>query len=201
MELEFRGFYIRGIFVKKREGEKGAKKRYALLSENNEIEIRGFETVRRDWCKLAKEVQRKVIELVLNKKVDEAIKYVKNVIEKLRKYEFEIDDVTIYEQLTKSIKEYKQISPHVIAAKKAIERGVKISEGSIIPFVIIKGKGSISDRAEMSIFTKKEDIDVEYYITNQILPAASRVLKAIGFSEVDIISQTKQKTLFSFFKS
>jgi len=201
MELEFRGFYIRGIFVKKREGEKGAKKRYALLSENNEIEIRGFETVRRDWCKLAKEVQRKVIELVLNKKVDEAIKYVKNVIEKLRKYEFEIDDVTIYEQLTKSIKEYKQISPHVIAAKKAIERGIKISEGSIIPFVIKKGKGSISDRAEMSIFTKKEDIDVEYYITNQILPAATRVLKALGLSEVDIISQTKQKTLFSFFKS
>jgi DNA polymerase elongation subunit (family B) len=201
MELEFRGFYLRGIFVKRREEEKGAKKRYALLSENNEIEIRGFETVRRDWCKLAKNLQRKVIELVLNKKVDEAIKYVRDIIEKLKKYEFEIEDVTIYEQLTKSIKEYKQISPHVIAAKKAMERGIKISEGSIIPFVIVKGKGSISDRAEMNIFVRKEDVDIEYYITNQILPAATRVLKALGYSEVDILSQTKQKTLFSFFRS
>ena len=201
MELEYRGFYLRGIFVKKREGEKGAKKRYALLSEKNEIEIRGFETVRRDWCKLAKNVQRKIIELILEKKVEEALKYVKNIIEKLRNYEFDIEDVTIYEQLTKDIREYKQISPHVIAAKKAIERGLKISEGSIIPFVILKGRGSISDRAEMSIFAKKEDIDIEYYIKNQIIPAAMRVLRALGYSEADIFSQTKQKSLFSFFKS
>lgn len=199
MELEFRGYYLRGIFVKRREGEKGAKKRYALLSEDNKIEVRGFETVRRDWCKLAKEVQRKVIELVLNNKVDEALKYVKNVIDNLRNYKFEIEDVTIYEQLTKNIKEYKQISPHVVAAKKALEKGMKISEGTIIPFVITKGIGSISDRAELSIFVKKEDIDVEYYIQNQIIPAALRVLKVLGYSETDILRGTKQKSLSTFF--
>ncbi|MEM5820752.1 MAG: DNA-directed DNA polymerase [Candidatus Aenigmatarchaeota archaeon] len=201
MELEFRGFYVRGIFVKKREKEAGAKKRYALLSEDGSLEIRGFETVRRDWCKLAKIVQRDVLEIVLKENdVKKAIEYVRNVIQKLRNYEFKLEDVTIYEQLTKNISEYKQISPHVIAAKKAIQRGIKISEGSIIPFVITKFGSSISEKAEYALFVKKEDVDVEYYISNQILPAALRVLSVLNVSESDILRGTKQTSLAKFFQ-
>jgi len=201
MELEFRGYYKRGIFVKKREKEAGAKKRYALLDENDNLEIRGFETVRRDWCRLAKEVQRKVLEIILKEKdTNKAIEYVRNVIQKLRNYEFSLEDVTIYEQLTKRIEEYKQISPHVIAAKKAIQRGIPLSEGSIVPFIITKHGSSISEKAEYAIFVKKEDVDVEYYISNQIIPAALRVLSALNISETDIIRGTKQTSLSKFFQ-
>ena len=43
IELEFRGLYEAGIFVA-RKGEKvGAKKRYALIDEEGNLEIRGFE--------------------------------------------------------------------------------------------------------------------------------------------------------------
>lgn len=202
MELEYRGFYIRGIFVKRREKDIGAKKRYALLSENNELEIRGFETVRRDWCRLAKVVQRKVLEIILRENdVNKAIEYVREVIQKLRNYDFKIEDVTIHEQLTKNIEEYKQISPHVIAAKKAIRRGINLTEGCIVPFVIVKQGNSISEKAEYFLFAKKEDIDVDYYITNQILPAALRVLSVLNISESDILSKTRQKYLSHFFKN
>ncbi|MEM5828092.1 MAG: DNA-directed DNA polymerase [Candidatus Aenigmatarchaeota archaeon] len=202
MELEFRGFYVRGIFVKKREKEAGAKKRYALLSEDGSLEIRGFETVRRDWCKLAKLVQRNVLEIILKENdTKKAIEYVRNVIQKLRNFDFKLEDVTIYEQLTKNISEYKQISPHVIAAKKAMQRGIKISEGSIIPFVITKYGNSISEKAEYALFVKKEDVDVEYYISNQILPAALRVLSVLNITESDIIKGTKQTSLSKFFSN
>lgn len=201
MELEYRGFYIRGIFVKRREKEIGAKKRYALLSESNELEIRGFETVRRDWCKLAKNIQRNVLEIILKENdINKAIEYVRNEINKLKNYDFKLEDVTIYEQLTKDISEYKQISPHVIAAKKAVQRGINLSEGSIIPFVITKYGSSISEKAEYVLFAKKEDIDIDYYINNQILPAALRVLSILNISETDILKGTKQKSLHQFFK-
>ncbi|MGC9059260.1 MAG: hypothetical protein ACP5H3_02560 [Candidatus Aenigmatarchaeota archaeon] len=43
IELEFRGLYARGIFVTREKGEVGAKKRYALLDYQGNLEIRGFE--------------------------------------------------------------------------------------------------------------------------------------------------------------
>jgi DNA polymerase I/DNA polymerase-2 len=188
IELEFRGVYLRGIFVTREKGESGAKKRYALLDTEGNLEVRGFETVRRDWCKLAKETQRKVLEIILKEKNPEgAINFVNETIKRLKEGKVEIDDLTIYEQITKPLSQYEQIGPHVKAAMKARERGKPIAEGSIIAFVITKGSGSISDRAMPAEFVTKEDYDANYYIEHQILPAAVRVLKALGYKEEDIL--------------
>jgi DNA polymerase I/DNA polymerase-2 len=193
IELEFRGVYIRGIFVAREKGETGAKKRYALLDINGNLEIRGFETVRRDWCKLAKETQRKVLEIILKENNPEkAIQFVNDTIKRIKEGKVDIEELTIYEQITKPLSQYEQIGPHVKAAMKAIERGKIITEGSVIAFVITKGSGSISDRAMPVEFVTEKDYDSEYYIQHQILPAALRVLKALGYSEQDVL---KYKTI------
>jgi DNA polymerase I/DNA polymerase-2 len=195
IELEFRGVYLRGIFVTREKGESGAKKRYALLDNEGNLEVRGFETVRRDWCKLAKETQRKVLEIILKEKNPEgAINFVNETIKRLKEGKVEIDDLTIYEQITKPLSQYEQIGPHVKAAMKAREKGKPIAEGSIIAFIITKGSGSISDRAMPAEFVTKEDYDANYYIEHQILPAATRVLKALGYKEEDIL-RTKAPSL------
>jgi DNA polymerase elongation subunit (family B) len=188
IELEFRGVYIRGIFVAREKGETGAKKRYALLDINENIEIRGFETVRRDWCKLAKETQKKVLEIILKEKNPEkAVQFVNEIIKRLKEGKVDIEELAIYEQITKPLNRYEQIGPHVKAAMKAVERGKMVVEGSIIAFVITKGSGSISDRAMPIEFVTREDYDTNYYIEHQILPAALRVLKALGYNEENIL--------------
>jgi len=149
LELELQGTYKRGIFIPRETAPGTAKKRYALIDKNDNLLIRGLETVRRDWCNLAKQLQRKVLTYILkDKKVDEAIQYVRNTIEKLRKKEIPLKDLTIYEQLTKPLSTYKQIGPHVAAAQKMLRRGKKVSEGMLVMFAITSGKGSISERAE-----------------------------------------------------
>jgi DNA polymerase elongation subunit (family B) len=55
IELEFRDLYEGGIFVTREREEVGAKKRYALIDYKGKLEVRGFETVRRDWCELRRE--------------------------------------------------------------------------------------------------------------------------------------------------
>ncbi|MFH1918206.1 MAG: DNA-directed DNA polymerase, partial [Nanoarchaeota archaeon] len=65
MELEIEGFFKRGLWVTKRSGKLGAKKKYALIDKDGKIKIRGFETVRRDWCKLARHMQNKMIRQIL----------------------------------------------------------------------------------------------------------------------------------------
>ena len=188
IELDLQGFYKRGIFIPKGLIKGTAKKRYALLDEKGKLLIRGLETVRKDWCSLAKELQRKVLEFVLEKEdTKRAVKYTKEIISKIKSRNVLLKDLVIYEQLTKPIEEYKSLSPHLVCAKKMKERGAEVKPGTIIMFVISKKGERISDRAIPYEWASISDIDIEYYIHHQIIPAALRILSVFGIKESSFI--------------
>lgn len=140
MELELEGYYDRGFFV--------TKKRYAVINDGV-ITVKGLELVRRDWAPVAKNTQENVLEAILkDASPKKAKKIVKNIIDKLNKGEVENEDLVIHTKLTKKPENYKQIAPHVIAAEKLRLHGQKVTSGSIIRYIITKGKGPISKRAE-----------------------------------------------------
>lgn len=188
MRLELENFYLRGIFIPKEIGGGVAKKRYALIDENGNLKIRGLEKVRRDWSMLSKRTQEDVLRLILEKKdVEGAIQLVKNTIRKLKELDVDIKDLVVYEQLSKPLSEYKLLAPHIGAAKKLVQKGIPVSEGSVIGFVIEKGAGSISERAQPLEFADLKNVDTDYYINNQILPASLRILKVLNVSEEDLL--------------
>ncbi|MCD6177888.1 ribonuclease H-like domain-containing protein [bacterium] len=188
IELDLQGFYKRGIFIPRGLIKGTAKKRYALLDEKGNLLIRGLETVRKDWCNLAKELQRKVLEFVLRKEdIKGAIKYTREIISKIKSKKILLKDLVIYEQLTKPIEEYKSLSPHLACAKKMKEKGEEVEPGTIIMFVISKKGEKISDRAIPYEWAKISDIDINYYIYHQILPAALRILSVFDIKEQDLI--------------
>jgi len=114
MELDLEDFYKRGLFVSTRGTTKGAKKKYALINENGEPKIRGFETVRRDWCNLARALQNKIIESVLiNGNERESLDVLKQVVEELKERRIELKDLIIRTQLRRPIGEYVSEGPHV----------------------------------------------------------------------------------------
>lgn len=198
MELDYQGTYKSGIFVSKKGGEGGVKKKYALLDNNGHVTVKGFERVRRDWSQLARETQQKVLELVLDDKKDDAVLFVKEVISKLKTGKVSLKELGIYTTLTMSIKSYQQIGPHVAAAQKAINRGKKVHSGDTLQYVITKGKpkDKISDKAELLEYAK--DYDADYYINNQIVPAALRALSVFGIIEEDLLGKSKQSGLLRF---
>lgn len=199
MELDFRDLYESGIFVKAKTGM-AAKKRYALIDSRGKMVIRGFEKVRRDWSNIAKDTQERVLSAVLkDRSPEKALRIVRKSIGDIKNGKVKLEDLVIYTQLTKPIGEYEQVGPHVSAARKAIERGISLRVGSTVSFIITKGSGSISDRAE-PVETAKE-YDPEYYINNQILPAALRILSGLGITEEDILGTGKgQVSLKNFIK-
>ena len=70
------------------------------------------------------------------------------------------------------------------------DSGEDVYPGMIIMFAIIKGKGSVSDRAEPIEQVKLSDIDQKYYIGRQIIPAALRVLTVLNVTEEDLLGQS-----------
>ncbi len=198
MELELEDFYISGVFVGKRgEGSKGAKKKYALLSESGRIKIKGFELVRRDWSGVSRNTQRLVLETILNEgSKEKAISIVKDVIKNLREGHIEIKDLVIQTQLRKKIDNYDSKSPELAAVKKAIARGQKQKkdmEGATISYVITRNGSTISEKAELEEFA--ENYDAEYYINHQIIPATLKILKELGGSEDELKGLGSQKKL------
>ncbi len=199
MTLEFDGYYVRGIFLTKRGGKRAAKKKYALIDEKGNLKITGMEYVRRDWAEIAKEVQKRVLELVLGEgKPEEAVNYVKKVIDEIREGKIPKEKLVIYTQIRRDLDRYEARGPHVAAAMKAMRRGIKIEPGMIIGYIITKRGKSISDKAELAAFVEEGDYDPEYYINNQVLPAVMPILEELGYTERDIRKGSAQKTLFDF---
>jgi DNA polymerase elongation subunit (family B) len=198
MELDVDGFFKRGLWVTKRTGDFGAKKKYALIDEGNKIRIRGFETVRRDWCDLAREVQNKVIKLVLEKGNEkEALVYVKEVIKKLKERKIPKEELIIRTQLKKSISEYKAISPHVIAAKKMREQAIAVDEGNLIEYYIaeIPDKKSKLVREKVKLPNEEGEYNLEYYLDRQILPAVENIFQVFNIDVKELINKKNQNQL------
>jgi DNA polymerase elongation subunit (family B) len=199
MELDYEGFYPAGIFVSLKAGESGAKKKYALLDEKGTMKIRGFESVRRNWSFIAKDVQKRVLEIVL--KEHDAAKaklYVRDVVEKMRKNTIPLDKVVIHTALSKATTGYTSIGPHVAAAQRMEAKGMTVGAGSVIKYVVVKGKGKIRDKVKLPEETSQDEYDGEYYITNQILPGVERIFAVLGIKVDDLMSSTKQSSLEGF---
>ncbi|MDY6777398.1 MAG: DNA polymerase domain-containing protein, partial [Candidatus Nanohaloarchaea archaeon] len=195
MELELEGNFVRGLFTYTESGQ-GAKKKYALLGEDGSVKITGFEQVRRDWSRIAKQTQEEVIRKVLENDVEGAVEAVKKTIQRLQDGEVPVEDLKIYTGMTKKPENYDTKAPHVEAAKRAIERGVEISPGDTVDYVVTAGGGSISDRAELTRFA--DSYDASYYIDNQVIPVSLRVLKVFGYTKEQLRGEGKQTGIDRF---
>ena len=200
MELEYEGFYPSGIFVSAKVSDFGAKKKYALLSQEGKLKVRGFEAVRRNWSLIAKEVQENVLKIILKEnKPEKALDYVKKTVNNLRNNKVELDKVIIHTQMQKEIESYASIGPHVAVAKRMRKQGFDVSAGSMIKYIIIKGPGRIGEKARLPTEVNKEDYDSEYYINNQVIPSVERIFNALGHKKEEILEAKDQKKLEKFF--
>ena len=198
MELEFEGHFKRGLFVGIKGSDKGAKKKYALIDDKGELKITGFETVRRNWSPLAKEVQQKVLRLVLSGQRDEALNFVKEIAEVLKKGKISLNKLIIKTQITRELSEYSSIGPHVLVAKILERRGERIFPGMVVEYLISKGSGLVRERAKPVSDVKPGGYDVDYYLNKQLLPAVSSIFAVLGYSEEEILGKSKQVGLGSF---
>ena len=197
MELEFEGFYPRGIFVSVKDTERGgAKKKYALLGEDGEIIIKGFESVKRNYSRIAKEVQETVLDFVLrDEDVEKAFDFMRKTIAKVREHKIPIEKVVLMTRLQKPLDKYQNIGPHVAAALRLADAGHPVRRGMIIKYVIIEGDGKISARARLPEEIKPGDYDADYYITHQIIPVVEKIFEVLGYTKEQLVEGQLQSTL------
>ncbi len=201
LELDIQNLYEVIFFT-------GKKKRYAGLTSEGDIIVKGLEIRRGDWCALAKERQAEVVRIILQERdPDKAVQLVQYTVQLLKEGQIPLEKLVIYKTLTKRINSYESVQAHVRAAKR-IKKPVEV--GSKIGYVIVRGSGSIGDRAyPVDMFSGHEngylvgdergyEIDSDYYVNNQIIPATSRILSYFGYSNAELKGQPKQATFDVF---
>jgi len=109
-------------------------------------------------------------------------------------------NLIIKTQLCKPISEYKNVSPHVIAAKKMNEQNIAVSQGGVIEYYVAENESKKSKlvRDNVRLPNEEGEYDIEYYLERQILPAVENIFQVFGIDIKERIEGKKQTTLGDF---
>ncbi len=181
--MEFEKLYKVFVLPAARNGEGGAKKRYAGLVADGDLEkldFVGMEFVRSDWTELAKEFQQELFRRTF--KEEEVDGWIKSYVKDL--YDGNYDKKLVYnKRIRRPLSEYtKSTPPHVKAARLLKKAPRKIQ------YVITK-------RGPIPLELEHEDIDYRHYVEKQLKPLADTVLTLFGRSFTEII-EGEQLRLF-----
>jgi DNA polymerase alpha subunit A len=99
---------------------------------------------------------------------------------------YPIDKFVITKSLTKAPQQYGDANaqPHVKVALEMIKQGRHVSVGDHIPYVVCQVEGgSLADKAfhpySPDLASGKVQLDIEWYLSHQILPPISRICEPI----------------------
>jgi DNA polymerase I len=196
LDVERGEVYVRVFFTE-------AKKRYAGLRQDGSLDIVGLEVIRGDWAEVAKKVQEHVLEIILKEKSSQkAVDYVQSVVDELRQRKVPFRDLIIWKTLTKPVEKYAVKASHVEAAKMLRDKGWRLTVGDKVGYVILAGEGRLYKRVKPYVFAAYDEVDVNYYVAKQVVPAAARVLQFFGVTEGDLLKATdkekESKSLLDF---
>jgi DNA polymerase alpha subunit A len=201
LELEIDGIFRSMLLLKKK---KYAAKTVEQLA-NGEIrygqELKGLDLVRRDWCVQSKDTGRFVTEQILSGQDSEIVvqaifSHLEELAVKMRTGELPLEKYVITKGLSKHPNEYPDAKsqPHVQVAKMMLGANKPVNKGDHIPYVItapLQKEGddpnakvpSAAERArhpeEIARSNGVLKPDVEWYLTQQILPPVSRLCDPI----------------------
>ena len=126
-----------------------------------------------------------------------ATAYVRELTKDLKSAELPLSAYVIWKTLTRPVDDYEVNAPHVEAAKKMSAEGWPVTTGDKVGFVITKGPGKLFQRAEPYYRVTLERVDYDYYLQNQILPAAARILSVLGVSETQLLAGSNAQASLS----
>ncbi|KAG5343557.1 DPOLA polymerase, partial [Acromyrmex charruanus] len=181
------------------------KKKYAavIMSKiDGQIQLtqehKGLDIVRRDWCPLACDTGKKILDILLcdqssETRLEQVVQILQNVAKSVKEGTTPLSSFVITKQLSKNPDAYpdkKQLS-HVMVALRLNKAGGRMwKAGDTLPYVICEDgtNASATERAYHIDEVKNSEklkVDVNYYLLSQIFPVVLRICEPIeGIDDV-----------------
>lgn len=170
------------------------------------IEVKGLDMKRREYCQLTKEASKYALDQILGvdsaeTSIENIHDYLRNIANKVRNNEIALGKFVIRNRLGKNPKDYPGGSnlPHVVVAQRLIDNGDVVKPDDVISYIVVIINDETSDekKSEEELFNKRhvaqraltlkeiEDAqgkyvpDPEYYLSKQILPPLERLVAPV----------------------
>lgn len=162
------------------------KKRYAgRVWPTNETVVKGMCTKRRDFPKIVQDALQGILDLLLQGGEDaptKALEFVETILHQLSTNAVPIESLCITKELNRS--KYKTPPPHLIVSQKMASRNPHDppKAGDRITFVVMHGKGNVSERAEDYAYAKNlsnTKFDLAYY-AEQLVSQSENMMTICG---------------------
>jgi len=191
----------------------GAKKRYVgrVVWPREEMLIRGYEVRRTDSFALLTRTMTEMFEMILNGEEWAAVEMTKSVIDDVKARRVDAADLVISRSCKGTLRRDGTVDfskvyenpnglPYVRAAKKRIERDLPFTPGMKVGYVVTSAKNSPMDVEPWLVDEIGEDpprYDPEYY-ARRLATALGRITEAFGWGKTELMSGSRQQTLFDF---
>ncbi|KAL7539084.1 hypothetical protein ACHAXR_009011, partial [Thalassiosira sp. AJA248-18] len=179
-------------------------------------ETKGLDLVRRDWCIQSKDSGRYILDQILSGDEKEVVvnnihDHLEKVAQQMRSGELPLDKYVITKGLNKHPNDYPDARtlPHVFVAKEMLKDHKAVSIGDHIPYVITEEKKEEDGQPQQQQASTKKAVaaerarhpeeitrsngalqpDVEWYLTQQILPPISRLCEPIEGTSPGILAE------------
>ena len=191
----------------------GAKKRYVgrVVWPREEMLIRGYEVRRTDSFALLTRTMTEMVEMILDGEEWAAVEMTKSVIDDVKARRVDAADLVISRSCKGTLRRDGTVDfskvynnpnglPYVRAAKKRIERDLPFTPGMKVGYVVTNAKNSPMDVEPWLVDEIGEDpprYDPEYY-ARRLATALGRITEAFGWGDTELMSGSRQQTLFDF---
>ena len=181
IKLEFEKVYFPYLLI--------SKKRYAGLfwtkpGDFDKIDCKGIESVRRDNCRLVKELIEDSLQYILIKRnVKGAIEHIKDAVRDLRQNKIDLSLLVISKTISKDSYKVKQAHTELANRLRKRDPSTAPGVGDRVPYVIVRGTTGAPayERAEDPLYVLEHNVPVDttYYLDQQLKKPLSRLFKAI----------------------
>ena len=208
LNVKYEKYYSSMVFVEAKSGG-GAKKKYAAHlvwekgKERDELDIKGFDAIRRDNSLVTKKLQKNV----LNKIARGDSEYVKDImtttIQKIKDNGYPLDQIAMTKTINKNLTDYKNKTDFI----KAVEYSnmfleTDIQGGDMIKLLPVKRVPGYPPTKLLAFIDleqvpKGTEVDVNKIIDKTIRMKMENILKVINLTWGDVSGQTNLSDIFS----
>lgn len=171
IRLKLDAYFLRLIFT--------GKKHYAGKKDTGVWDIRGLKIIRSDGCRYTRELERRILELLLEAKSPSpqvAEKIVRKWADKLFSGTLPVKDLVVAQGLAKPLGAYaKPLPVHAKVAKDMMERGLEVYQGMKIPYIFTGRKDGKLTAVHVDDYEGEYD-PVHYW--NRVFPETKSLLES-----------------------
>ncbi|MGC8962335.1 MAG: DNA polymerase domain-containing protein, partial [Candidatus Bathyarchaeia archaeon] len=127
----------------------------------------------------------------------EALDNIKRLISDIRSGRIPLKEFIIWKTLTRPLEDYKVKAPHVEVSRRLKERGWRLDVGDKVGYVVTRRGGKIYEKAVYYAEASEGEVDYEYYVENQVVPAVLRILEPFNIKK-ETLTAPRGSSLIDF---